>query len=138
MKKRVGNNGNHGAPGRSGRKPNAITLAKRAIVANKLETAEAAFAFQEAILFDDTQTLTARSVASMWLYEQVMGKPLQRTAEGGAEAYKEHMEKWVNAIRGTADNGRTNTGATTGSEAGATGGGGVRPVTGTATGASGA
>lgn len=86
-------NGHGGYRAGSGRKPRAVTIARRAIVANKIATAEEAFAFHEAIMHDEDQPTAIRAASASWLYENVMGKPLQMTRNADKDEY-DRAQDW--------------------------------------------
>ncbi len=72
-----GNNGNHGAPGRSGRKPGAATILRRRLVADKVEEAEASFAYLCATRDNEDEWGSLRLAAAGMILERVLGKPRQ-------------------------------------------------------------
>ena len=98
-KRSGGNRGNHGAPGRSGRKPTAVTLLKRRLVQDKIEEAEASFAFLVAVRDNDDEPTALRVAAAETILDRVLGKAMQMTGEAGEKeltAYKARIQKWLN------------------------------------------
>jgi hypothetical protein len=75
MKKREGNNGNHGAKGRSGRKPGAFKLLKERIESEKQSDAEYAFSIYVSVMRDESQPLELRLDCADWVANRVLGKP---------------------------------------------------------------
>lgn len=72
---RIGNNGNHGAKGRSGRKPSAYTILKSRIESEKANDAERAFALYVAVMDNPDEPTHIRLAAAAWICDRVLGKP---------------------------------------------------------------
>lgn len=78
--KRKGNNGNHGAKGRSGRRPTAVTLLKRRLIENKIDEAEASFAFLVAVRDNEDEPTALRVAAAEQILDRVLGKAKQQVS----------------------------------------------------------
>jgi hypothetical protein len=93
MDKRKGNNGNHGAKGKSGRKPKAITLLKRKLIEDGKEDAEYAYSLFASVMRDGTQPLDLRMQCASWIADRVLGKPNQPISgkDGGAIQVKTYI-----------------------------------------------
>lgn len=88
---RQGNNGNHGAPGRSGRKPKAITLLKRQLIENGKEDAEYAYSLYVSVMQDEAQPTELRLQCADWIANRVLGKPKERAEISGEVAVKAYV-----------------------------------------------
>lgn len=91
MAKRTGNNGNHGAKGKSGRKPKAITLLKRQLIENGKEDAEYAYSLYVSVMQDETQSVELRLQCADWIANRVLGKPKERAEITGEVAVKAYV-----------------------------------------------
>lgn len=60
-----------------GRKPKAATILKRLVVQNKIEEAEASFAFMVSIRESSVCPIGLRAEAAKWIHEAVYGRPKQ-------------------------------------------------------------
>ena len=60
-----------------GRKPLAVTVARRRLVANKIDEAEASFAFLVDVRDNELEPIQQRTAAAIWVYESVFGKSKQ-------------------------------------------------------------
>lgn len=71
-----------------GRKPKEATILKRRIVANKIEEAEASFAFLVAIRDNEDEPIAQRLAAAESILDRVLGKPAQVQPQQGEDLYK--------------------------------------------------
>jgi hypothetical protein len=61
----------------AGRKPKAATILKRRMIENKIEEAEASFAYWVAVRDNEKELSNIRLEASKLIWEHLMGKPTQ-------------------------------------------------------------
>jgi len=87
MAKRT-NNGNHGAKGRSGRRPKAFTILKQRIEQEKQDDAEFAFTLYASVMRDETQPMELRLDCGDWISNRVMGKPKEKQERTGEMVIK--------------------------------------------------
>jgi hypothetical protein len=88
------NNGNHGAKGRSGRKPSAFTILKRRVQQEKIEDAEYAFSLYATVMRDESEEKQMRLAAADWIAKRVLGQPTQPMAQD--DRLKDLLEKFFN------------------------------------------
>src|SRR5512143_2193722 len=83
---------------RGGAKPQAATILKRRLIENKVEEAEASFAFLVAVRNNDAEPSALRVAAAEQILDRVLGKPTQMTKEAGDELYREHLARLKRVI----------------------------------------
>jgi hypothetical protein len=66
-----------------GRKPKAITIAKRLLILNKIEEAEKSFAFLVALRDNPDESSSLRQATAIWIYEAINGKAKQPQEQQG-------------------------------------------------------
>lgn len=98
MAKRVGNNGNHGAKGRSGRKFAAATILRQRIIENHIAEAEASFAYLVAVRNNEAEPGSVRLAAAEAILDRVLGKPVQGTPRDLPEAAQRLIEQYYTVI----------------------------------------
>lgn len=101
MGKREGNNGNHGAKGRSGRKPKLYTELKHRIEAERKDDAEYAFALLASVMRDPAQPLELRLDCGREVMNRVLGKPKEQHELSGTVNVKAYAvvspDDWDNS-----------------------------------------
>jgi hypothetical protein len=75
------NNGNHGAKGRSGRKPSEYTLLKRRIIAENVEDADRAFDLYVQIMDNPLEDTQMRLAAADRVMDRVLGKATEHSQQ---------------------------------------------------------
>lgn len=83
-----------------GRKAKAATLLKRRIVENKVEEAEASFAFLVAVRDNTKEPTSLRVAAAESILNRVLGKATEMKPDAGEELYKRHWENIQRVIFG--------------------------------------
>jgi len=73
----------------AGRKPKLATIAKQLLVENKIDEAEASFAFLVAVRNNSNEPIAQRTAAAIWIYETVFGKSKQPLEISWREKAKE-------------------------------------------------
>ena len=81
-----------GARENAGRKPKEVTILKRRLVQNKVEEAEASFAFLVEVRDNDSEPIAQRLAAAESILDRVLGKPTTLQPNAGEDLYRQYSK----------------------------------------------
>lgn len=95
----------HGMKGRSGRKPQAATILRRRLIENKVEEAEASFAFLVEVRDNVEEQTPVRVESAKEILNRVIGKSIEMKQDDDNkqryDRYFERLDKFLNDAEDT-------------------------------------